>query len=118
MTGEGWLAWLGPAADELTDEQRERFLAEAEEATARIGDDPDLAAEREAAWSAIVAYLLGDLTIEQAGRERLRTVEAERHASLAAQQIARLAVQDGMPEAEAARRSGLTRMTVRRALGK
>ena len=58
------------------------------------------------------------LDIDQAGRERARSRDAARAASLAAQQVARLAVHDGMPEAEAARRAALDRMTVRKLMGK
>lgn len=113
-----WTPWLGPAADELSDEQRERFEIEATEAIARIGDDPDLQEERDAALSAIVQYLLGETDIDAAGEHRAETQRAARLASIAAQQVARLAVLDGMSEVEAARRAQLDRMTVRRALGK
>lgn len=113
-----WTAWLGPAAEELTTEQRERFEAEAQAAVERIGDDPDLLAEREAVLSATVQYLLGETDVDEAGRRRVATRVAEREASLVAQQVARLAVQDGMDEVEAARRVSLNRMTVRKALGK
>ncbi|HET7388368.1 MAG TPA: hypothetical protein VFJ19_17075 [Nocardioidaceae bacterium] len=113
-----WTAWLGPAADDLTDEQRERFEAEAEAAIERIGDDPDLQPERDAALAAIVAYLLEETSIEQVGAERTATADAARYASLAAQQVARMAVQDGMSEVAAARAARLDRMTVRRVLGK
>lgn len=113
-----WAAWLGPAAEHLAEEQRERFETEAQAAVERIGDDPGLQDERDAALAAIVQYLLGEVTIEQAGAERARTRDAERMASIVAQQVALLAVGDGMPEAAAARAAGLDRMTVRRLLGK
>lgn len=113
-----WTAWLGPAAEELTTEQRERFEVEAVETIERIGDDPDLQAERDAALSALVQYLLGEATIDEVGGVRRRSADAARYALLAAQQVARLAVLDGMPEAEAGRRAGLDRMTVRKLLGK
>ncbi|HTW17061.1 MAG TPA: hypothetical protein VMF51_18165 [Nocardioides sp.] len=113
-----WTAWLGPAAEAMTDEQRERFEAEAEAAIARIGDDPDLQPERDTALAALTQYLLGETDIDEAGRKRQRTREAARHASIAAQQVALLAVRDGMAEAEAGRRAGLDRMTVRKLLGK
>jgi hypothetical protein len=112
-----WTTWLGPAADDMTDDQRQRFETEAEVILARY-DDPDLSDARDAALSALVQYLFAETTIDEAGRERQRTRDAERAASIAAQQVARLAVLDGMPEAEAARRAGLDRMTVRRLLGK
>ena len=113
-----WDAWLGPAADDMTPQQRKRFEVEAQAAIERIGDDPDDQDDRDAALSAIVQYLLGDTTLDQAGAERERTQAAARAASIAAQTMARLAVQDGVSEVQAARRAGLTRMTVRRALGK
>jgi hypothetical protein len=117
-TDTDWTTWLGPAADELTDEQRERFEDEAAETIDRIGDDPDLQAERDAALTALVQYLLGEVDVDEVGAERARLRAAERAAYLAAQQVARLAVLDGMPEAEAARRSGVDRMVVRKLLGK
>ena len=86
-----WTAWLGPAADELTGEQRDRLDDEAAEIIERIGDDPDDQDDRDAALSAVVQYLLGETTIDQAGRERAATLAAARHASIAAQTIARLA---------------------------
>lgn len=112
-----WTAWLGPAADAMTPEQRARFEAEAADVVARH-HDPDLPEDRDAALSALVQYLLGETTLDDAGAQRVRTRADARAASIAAQQIARLAVQDGTPEAEAARRAGLDRMTVRKALGK
>ncbi|MGH3496303.1 MAG: hypothetical protein ACRDP1_02410 [Nocardioidaceae bacterium] len=110
--------WLGPAADQLTAEQLDRFEYEAKRVLARVGDDPGDQPDRDTALSAVVQYLLGEIAIDQAGADRVRTRTAERAASLVAQQVARMAVLDGMPEAEAARRAGLDRMTVRAALGK
>lgn len=55
-----WTPWLGPAADEMTGEQREQFEAEA-----RVIEEQypgvDLSDEREAALSAVVQRLLGDI---------------------------------------------------------
>lgn len=116
-TTTDWTAWLGPAADEMTDDQRARFEREADEILAGIPEG-DLFDEREAALSAVVQYVLGDMTIDDAGRQRVSTQRAARLALVAAQQHARLAVLDGMPETEAARRAGIDRMTVRKALGK
>ncbi|NED65880.1 hypothetical protein G3I15_33640 [Streptomyces sp. SID10244] len=112
-----WDTWLGPAADQLTDEQRERFEDEAETIMTRYPDLDDQS-EIDAALSAVVQYLLGETTIDQAGEARRATRDAERLALVTAQQIARLATQDGMAEAEAARRAGIDRMVVRRLLGK
>jgi hypothetical protein len=113
-----WADWLGPAAEQMSDEQRDRFAAEAAAATERIGDDPDLAHEREAAWSAIVQYLLGETTLDEAGAARRAARAAERETLLVSQAVARLAALDGVPEAEVARRAGLDRMQVRKLLGK
>lgn len=110
--------WLGPAAEDLDPEQRERLDAEYDAICERIGEDPDLVAEREAALSAAVQYLLGETDVDAAGARRAATQVAAAEASLAAQQVARMAVQDGMSEAEAARRAHLDRMTVRKVLGK
>lgn len=113
-----WTAWLGPAAEEMTEEQRARFEAEAEVATERIGDDPDLAHERETAWSTIVQYILGDITLDEAGAARRAARIEERRTLLVSQALARLAAQDGVPEAETGRRLSLDRMAVRKLLGK
>lgn len=112
-----WTAWLGPAAEEMDDERRERFEREAAEIFTRIPDD-DLADERDAALSALVQYMLGETTLDDVGRQRVSTQRAARTALIASQQVARLAVLDGVPEAEAARRAGIDRMTVRKMLGK
>lgn len=113
-----WTQWLGDAAEDMTDGQRERFEAAADEAMERIGDDPDDQGERDAALTAICQYVLGETTLDAAGERRTRTMRAEREASIAAQALAVLAVGAGMAEAEAARRARLDRMTVRKALGK
>lgn len=110
--------WLGPAAAELTPEQRDRFDREVDAIHERIGDDPDDQDDRDAALSATVQYLLGDLTIDDAGHARTRTRDAARAALLAAQQTARMAVQDGMTESDAARRASIDRMVVRKVMGK
>lgn len=110
--------WLGPAADDMTDDQRERFDAAVDEAMERIGDDPDDQDERDAAMSVICQYVLGEVTLDEVGERRTHTQRAEREASIQAQALAVLAVGDGVPEAEVARRVRLDRMTVRKALGK
>lgn len=117
MTDTDGAAWLGPAADELTLAQRERLGSEAQ-TILDAHPDPDSQDDRDACLSAVVQYLLGETTIDDAGQERARTRDAARAASLVAQTIARLAVQDGMSEVEAASRAHLDRMTVRKALGK
>ena len=112
-----WTAWLGPAADEMTDEQRDRFEGEAAVIEARWPGE-DLSDERDTALSAVVQYLVGETTANAAGQELARTRSDAASALIAAQTVARLAVLDGMPEAAAARATSLDRMTVRKALGK
>jgi hypothetical protein len=60
-----------------------------------------------------VQYLLGDTTIDEAGAAR-KTAQLELlRASAAAGQMAILAVEDGMSEVEAARRSTIDRKHLR-----
>lgn len=108
-------AWLGPALDELTDEQIDRLATDADDISTRHPHDDDA---RTAALSAAVQYLLGEVDIDQAGSALLAARRVEADAYAAAQQLAAMAVTDGMPEAEAARRAGIDRMTVRKVLGK
>ena len=104
-------AWLGPALAELTPEQVSRLHREAE-AIADRWPDPDDADDREAALTAAVQYLLGELTVEEAGRRRRETREAERHARVQAIQVACMAEADGMPAAAAARAAGIDRQVL------
>lgn len=104
-------AWLGPALDDLTTEQVERLHREAEAIAARYPDDDD-ADDREAALIAAAQYLLGDLTLEEAGRRRRETRAAERHARVQAIQVSLMAAADGMPTASAARAAGLDRQVL------
>ena len=128
------MAWLGPAADDLTPEQIQRVADEAR----RIADrwpDPDHQPERDAALSAVVQHLLGETSAEEAARalvdarRRRREADArrrereadarrrEREAYAAAETIAVALVHDGTPKATAARRAGIDRMSLLRALG-
>lgn len=109
--------WLGPAADEMTADQIARFHAEAERIDARY-PDPDEQDERDAALSAVVQYLLGETRPTDAGRALTAARMAEAHAMAASQQIAVMAVADGMSEVKAAEACGIDRNTLRRALGK
>lgn len=106
-------AWLGPALDELTPEQVDQLHRESD----RIGErypDPDDQDLRDAALSAATQYLLGETSIDDVGRELTEIRLREARAYAAAYQIATLAAEAGMPEAEVARRVGIDRMTVRR----
>lgn len=111
-------AWLGPALDDLTDDQLDRIAAESERIDARY-PDPDEQPERDAALSAVVQYLLGETTVDDAGRSRLAAQRAERLSVVVSQQVAMMAIADhGLSEVEAARRAYIDRNTLRRALGK
>ena len=109
-------AWLGPAADELTAEQTDRVRAEAQQIAQRY-PDPDEQPERDAALSAVVQYLLGETTPEDAGRALIIARQAERAAYVAAEQVAVMLVRDGHPKATAARQVGIDRMSLLKALG-
>src|SRR5690606_9409675 len=110
------MAWLGPAADELTPEQLDRPRA----AAADIGErypDPDAQPEGDAALTAAVQSLLGEPTPEDAARALSPARRGGREAYVAAEQIAVMLVADGTPKATAARRAGIDRMSLLKALG-
>ena len=106
-------AWLGPI--ELTDEQRGRFTTIWDDVTGRYPGDQDAAT---AALSAAVQYLVGETRPEDAGREIARLTASLEDARAAARAVAVLAIADGESENALAARMGVTRMTVRKWLGK
>lgn len=117
MIDDAMTAWLGPAAEDLTDDQAADFAA----AWGEIGErypDPDDHDRRDAALSALVRYWT-----EEGAAER---IAAETGAAYAAWQVrvaascaaAAAMVKDGLSEREAARRSGVDRQTLRKYLGK
>jgi len=110
-------AWLGPAAEEMNDEQLDRFERIWDAIDEQYPDegDQDIRAE---VLSAAVQYLLEETAIDEAGAKRTATRMESLRASAAAQQIALMAIEDGMSETEAARRSGVDRMWLRKRLGK
>lgn len=110
------MAWLGPAADELTPEQIDRLRVVAADIAARYSD-PDEQPERDAALTAAVQYLLGATTPEDAARALIVARRRAREAYVAAEQIAVMLVADGTPKATAARRAGIDRMSLLKALG-
>lgn len=117
-----YTAWLGPAAEEMTPEQRSRFDEEATllDVTYLVDEDGDQA-DWDAAASATVEWILGPAcasAVDMVGRQLLHLRLAERRAYVTAVQTARLAALDGMAEAEAARLAQIDRMTLRKALGK
>lgn len=105
-------AWLGDT--ETTAEQRDAIRTAAD-TISRRWPDPDLADLREAALNAAAQVILGDETLETIGGEYItaRAREREAHAALTG---ALIATQD--TEVRLAERAGVTRMTVRKALGK
>lgn len=110
-------AWLGPALSELREDQIER-LAEEQKRIADRFPHPDEHAQREACMSAAVQYLLGETTIDDAGRARTEAYWIAECARYAAATIAAMAVDDGMTETEAAKRARVDRMTIRHVRGK
>lgn len=109
-------AWLGPAADDLTPEQIERVAAQAA-AIAERYPHPDDQHLRDAALTVTVQHLLGEVTAEEVDRALITARLAEARAYAAAVQMATLLVADGEPKATAARRSGVDRMSLLKALG-
>lgn len=116
MPSDDLMAWLGPAAADLTPEQVERVAAEVRRLAERY-PDPDEQPEREAALSATVQYLLSDTTAEDANRALIAARLREREAYVAAEQVAVMLVADGTPKATAARLVGIDRMSLLKALG-
>ena len=110
------LAWLGPAADELTPEQIERVAEASRDIYARypdLDDEPD----RQAALSATVQYLLGITGAEEADRALTAARLREREAYVTALQVAVMMVRDGIAKATAAKAAGIDRMRLLKALG-
>ena len=113
-------AWLGDT--ELTDEQRDAFARMVEAIADRYpgrdhGQHPDEGSITEAMAGAL-QVLLGDDTLEglSAAWQRARAAEREAMGRLTGAIIA--TAQAGVPEVQVAERARVTRMTVRKALGK
>lgn len=114
---DGLMAWLGPAADQLTAEQIERVADASRDIDSRY-PDPDYQPERDAALSATVQYLLGETTPEDGNRALIAARLAADLAYTAALQLAVMAHRvDGTPKATAAKRAGVDRMSLLKALG-
>lgn len=116
MSSNDLMAWLGPAAEELTEEQIERVTAEAKSIAARY-PDPDEQDERDAALSAVVQYLLGETSPEDLKRELIAARAAERRAFAAALWVGVMLHRDGAKKAPAATAVGVDRMSLLKALG-
>lgn len=122
MTQTDWTPFLGPTADEMTEDQRETFDRWADKITAHYSDISegeyieDHIEESTAELNVTVRWLLRETSLDDAGR-RLASARAEvREAMAAAQQVARLAHADGVQKSEISRQLGLTRPTVDTAL--
>jgi len=117
MPSDDLMAWLGPAADELTAEQLDAVRAAARDLDGRY-PHPDEQPEREAALSATVQYLLGEITTEDAHRRLVAARAEERAAYVSALQVAVMAHRHGgTAKATAAREVGVDRMRLLKALG-
>jgi hypothetical protein len=101
--------------ERLDDEQVERIHVEAED-VARRWPGPDYGAEREAAFAATVAWVLGETSPVAAGADLVEARERAARAWAAARQTARMAVLGGAPEATTARDAGIDLMTLLRDL--
>lgn len=110
-------AWLGPAADDLDDDQRDRFTAVWDQVVEQYPapEDQDL---RNAALSAAVQYLSGETTPSEAGRALGRANAALAEARAAVRAVAGLAIDDGASEYALHQELGITRTTLRSWLGK
>lgn len=117
MSNEEMTAWLGPAAEELTEDQIDRFERIWDGLDEQYPDEDDQDIRNEVLGAA-VQYLLDETTIDEAGAKRAATRAESLRASAAAQQIALMAIEDGMSETEAARRANIDRMWLRKRLGK
>jgi hypothetical protein len=108
-------AWLGPAAAELDEDQRDEFArlvrAYAETTTGRQGEPADYADEDTAAWIAALEQVEGTLDVAARGR-------AYRGAKDQAYAGAIIAALAGVSEVQAARDATITRRTLRQLLGK
>lgn len=85
--------WLGPACDDLTDEQLDRLAAESADIDARYPDADEMP-QRDAALSAAVQHLLGEVTISEADEAVARASNALATATAARKQIVAMASAD------------------------
>lgn len=114
----GLTAWLGPAADDLTDEQRATFdhaartyYAQPHHADRDPEDTAANQAEDDAALTAILQSILGEDTL-RAAVARAAQAELERDAWI------RATAALGASERELVEQTGWARMTVRKRLGR
>lgn len=108
-------AWLGDDHD-LTDDQLDKLLAQADEIEERFPDDDDQP-ERDAALAAAYQLLTEDADTVVADLAAARAAELNALAGLQHIAITRIASGDAT-ESGFARQAGVDRMTVRKWLGK
>lgn len=108
-------AWLGDTT--LTDEQRATFEAEISEIMAAY-PDPDDQDVRDAAMSAALQYILGETSADEVRQKNIAAIQATANARAAVRTVARLMSATGVSESQISRDLGVTRITVRAALGK
>lgn len=107
-------AWLGPIADETTDEQREA-IRDAWETLGEMIDPDDWQRE---ACDAAGQYVLGDVTVASAADDLMRARARAEEAAAVLRGVVVAAAQSGESEASLAASTGLSRTTVRAWLGK
>ena len=106
-------AWLGPALAEMTPDQVDAMDRYADMIAARYEDD----ALRGLAAGGALLVTRADGTLEQLG-EALARARREERETMAILAGALIASAETDSESSLARRAGVTRVTVRRALGK
>lgn len=113
-----WIdSYLGQFAAEVTEGQK----SDIEDAATRIEaiyPDPDENVERQEALTGAVRLILRDSTLEELGAEWNQAVRRERLAMASLKGAIVAFARWGAPEAEIARRAGVTRVTVRKTLEK
>ena len=106
-------AWLGPALAGMTPGQVDAMVRYTDMIEGRYDDE----AMRGLAAGGALQIILADSTLEQIGEALARARQEEREA-MAILTGALIASADTDSESSLARRAGVTRVTVRRALGK
>jgi hypothetical protein len=109
--------WLGDALAQLDADQLARLQRESDRIDA-AHPEPDLSYMWDAAMSIAVQHVLGEANPDDVGRALMTARREEAAALAAAKQLAVMLVADGATEEEAAEAIGISRLTVRSALGK
>lgn len=112
------IAWLGPVADTATPDQLDAIATVAAQIRERY-PDPDLADDRELALSAATQVIIGDVALETLSVtwSATRAAEMDAHAALTGGIIASRALPETGP-GSLCERTGMSRTSVRKALGK